>query len=114
MTSMNSLLRKLPFVVLFLLSNLGYGFGSTFDSARLVPAGSDPSAVAVGDFNHDGKLDMVVADKGVGASSVSVLLGKGNGTFQPPTTIALMASISASGIFDGQRRGPGRGRRSKS
>ena len=100
MTSMNSLLRKLHFVVLFLLSNLGYGFGGTFDSARLVPAGSDPTAVAVGDFNHDGKLDMVVADAGVGASSVSVLLGNGKGTFQPPTTIALDATPVAVVVGD--------------
>jgi hypothetical protein len=100
MTSMNSLRRKLPFVVLFLLSHLEYGFGSTFDTARLVPAGSGPSAVAVGDFNHDGKLDMVVADAGIGASGVSVLLGNGNGTFKPPTTIALDASPVAVVVGD--------------
>jgi len=47
----------------------------------LVPQGSDPSAVAVGDFNGDGKMDLVTAN-GVGPG-VTLLLGKGNGRFQP-------------------------------
>ena len=47
---------------------------------------SSPSApeaglsVAVGDFNGDGKSDLVTADDG--ADTASVLLGNGNGTFQ--------------------------------
>ena len=45
-----------------------------------VAAGSDPDSVAVGDFNGDGKLDLVVANQD---GTVSVLLGKGDGTFQP-------------------------------
>jgi uncharacterized 2Fe-2S/4Fe-4S cluster protein (DUF4445 family) len=37
--------------------------------------------VVAGDFNHDNKLDLAVA---VGTSySVSILLGNGDGTFQP-------------------------------
>src|SRR5262249_2348955 len=41
-------------------------------------------AIAVGDFNGDGKLDIAVANVGTGASAntVSILLGAGNGTFQ--------------------------------
>src|ERR1019366_2828450 len=39
-----------------------------------------PVSVAVGDFNGDGKADMVVLDQGTG--SVSIFLGNGNGTFQ--------------------------------
>ena len=37
-------------------------------------------SVAVGDFNGDGKSDLVTADHCVGTASV--LLGNGNGTFQ--------------------------------
>lgn len=43
--------------------------------------GSSPAFGAVGDFNGDGKLDLAVADQNTG--NVSVLLGNGNGTFQP-------------------------------
>jgi hypothetical protein len=47
--------------------------------------GQFPSSVAVGDFRHDGKLDMAVADE----SGVSVLLGNGDGTFGPAVTYAV-------------------------
>jgi hypothetical protein len=36
----------------------------------------------VGDFNGDGNPDLAVADFNFTTSSVSVLLGNGNGTFQ--------------------------------
>ena len=41
-------------------------------------AGTSPQSVAVGDFNGDGKPDLVVAN----ATNVGVLLGNGDGTFQ--------------------------------
>src|SRR5713101_3856278 len=44
-------------------------------------AGSNPSSVAVGDFNGDGRLDLAVAN--AGSDTVSVLLGNGDGSFQP-------------------------------
>jgi hypothetical protein len=50
-------------------------------------AGTNPQAVAVSDFNSDGKLDLVVAN--AGSNNVSVLLGNGNGTFQPAKTFAV-------------------------
>jgi hypothetical protein len=42
-------------------------------------AGSDPTSVAVGDFNGDGQPDLVVANQA--SNDVSVLLGNGDGTF---------------------------------
>src|SRR4051812_6726424 len=45
------------------------------------PVGASPSAVKLGDFNSDGIQDLATLDMGI--SSVSVLLGNGNGTFQP-------------------------------
>ena len=44
--------------------------------------GSQPDSVVVGDFNGDGRLDLAVANAGDG--TVSVLLGRGDGTFQSP------------------------------
>jgi uncharacterized protein (DUF2141 family) len=66
---------------------LGNGDG-TFQAGPSYPAGVAPISIAVGDFNRDGKLDLVVANKGSLAnnftdSSVMVLLGNGDGTFQP-------------------------------
>src|SRR5437016_14376495 len=49
-------------------------------------AGSNPASVAAGDFNRDGVLDLATAN--YGSNNVSVLLGNGDGTFQPARTFA--------------------------
>ena len=43
-----------------------------------------PSAIAVGDFNRDGKSDIVTVHSGSSNGTVNVMLGNGNGTFQAP------------------------------
>ncbi len=53
----------------------------TFSPAVNYPAGSFPHAVAVGDFNHDGKLDIAVMDGT--DNNVGIMLGNGDGTFKP-------------------------------
>jgi hypothetical protein len=63
-------------------------------------------SVAVGDFNHDGRDDVVVIRS---ATSVSVSLSKGDGSFQPPMSLTgakgpLMfvyaTDVNADGLLD--------------
>ena len=76
---------------------------TTFASA----GGCCPSTVAVatGDFNGDGKLDVVNVDS---ASNLNVVLGKGDGTFQTPITLNIAAAnffpeAIAVGDFNGDQ-----------
>ena len=54
----------------------------SFTPAVSYPAGTNPQEIVTADFNNDGRLDLVVANPA--ANSVNVLLGNGDGTFQPP------------------------------
>ena len=62
---------------------LGNGDG-TFTAPQAFPAGigSFTAGITVGDFNGDGLLDIAVVD--ALNNNVDVLLGNGDGTFQPP------------------------------
>ena len=51
----------------------------SFVARRDLAAGSNANFLAVADVNHDGRLDMIVAN--ANTNSVLVMLGKGDGTF---------------------------------
>ena len=56
-------------------------------SGTAFPTGTGPITVAAGDFNGDGKLDLVIANAAAG--SVSILLGEGDGGFQSGASYTL-------------------------
>ena len=61
--------------------------GSKFTVAKPieVPAGASASALALGDLNEDGKLDIAVCHHDT--DEIWLFFGKGDGTFQPPAKV---------------------------
>jgi hypothetical protein len=64
-------------------------------SPPLILTGSDPRAIAVGDFNGDGKQDLAYLD-GSSPSLLHILLGNGDGTFQHGSDIVLPLGIGGA------------------
>jgi hypothetical protein len=91
--------------------HLGTGDGTfeapTASAALVDPSLNDyPSAIAVGDFNGDGDLDVVVALSAT--DSVAISMDNGNGTFQTATTIGLPTGREPDAIVAGDLLGNGR------
>src|SRR5438105_3142225 len=62
----------------------------TFKAPVSYPAAAQPSFVAIGDFNGDGKPDLAVTNQV--PNNVSILLGNGDGTFGAPVNFAVGTS----------------------
>ena len=93
---------------------LGNGDGS-FQAGGAFAANRGPTSVAAGDFNGDGFLDLVVTNFGTGdyyapanfvLSTVSVLIGNGDGTFKAPQ--AFEAGSGPNAVVVGDFNGDGR------
>ncbi|HEX5412102.1 MAG TPA: FG-GAP-like repeat-containing protein [Terriglobia bacterium] len=79
----------------------GKGDG-TFQNHVDTPVGSGPSYSAAADFNRDGKLDLVVANTEpvMGNGRLSVLLGKGDGTFLDVNDIPIASLAGNIAVAD--------------
>jgi hypothetical protein len=85
---------------------LGNGDG-TFQPQVIYATGYNPTWVGAADFNGDGKLDLATPDTDGGpGTTVSILLGNGDGTFQSYTdfTVGDNPDQIAIGDFNGDGR----------
>jgi hypothetical protein len=80
------------------LLNNGNGI---FGSPTYFPVSVGPDGIAAADLNHDGNIDLAVANNNFQAPSVvSVLLGNGNGTFKPAVNYAVGGGPAGEAITD--------------
>ena len=91
------------------LTDSSGGFGAP--TAIQLAAGFSPTALAVGDFNADGSIDLVVAEQSNtagDAGQIQVFTGNGDGTFNAPTayiagnapSFVAIGDFNADGITD--------------
>src|SRR5262249_46075004 len=79
---------------------LGLGDGS-FRPAIRIPVGHDPTGLAARDFNNDGHRDLSI---GYSSGKVTILLGRGDGTFGQEQTVGTdFASFYTGGDYNGDR-----------
>ena len=69
-----------------------------FTGTTEVAVGTRPYSVAVGDFNSDGKLDLVSANSG--SNTASIRLGDGTGNFTGTTNLAMSSATYAVVVGD--------------
>jgi uncharacterized protein (TIGR03437 family) len=72
--------------------------GGGFQAPVSYSTGAEPNFVAVGDFNGDGKADLVTANPQ--GNDVSVLLGKGDGTFGNAASFNVGGSPVSAAVGD--------------
>ncbi len=75
----------------------------TFGALGAATLEAPPAQMAEGDFNGDGKLDLAVSNSS--GNTVSIYLGNGDGTFQPP--ISFSTTTKPWGIAVGDLNGDG-------
>jgi len=78
---------------------LGNGNG-TFQPAQYLASGNGPYSVTVADLNGDGKPDLAVVNRTDTTSSVGILLGNGDGTFQPPVEYPISGNPAQVTVAD--------------
>ncbi len=74
----------------------GKGDG-TFKAAVSTPTPTSSGNLSYADFDHDGNLDILIADQH--SSTMELMLGKGDGTFQAPQSFTSSAQAVSLGLF---------------
>ncbi len=108
-------MKTAPFLILiaaaFLVGRAGTNSSSgvrppslDFDQL-MIPVGQGPGSIAIADVNHDGNLDIIVANETSG--TVSVLLGDGKGHFTPAAGSPVACGKSPNDIAVGDFNGDG-------
>jgi hypothetical protein len=99
--------RALSGLVMYTVFGALAAHAGQFLEAPQYPTGANPQAVAFGHFRNEGTtVDVVVANSGSsGGNSISVLLGNGDGTFQPQAVYA--TDTAPEGIAVGDFNGDG-------
>ncbi|HLJ47454.1 MAG TPA: FG-GAP-like repeat-containing protein, partial [Bryobacteraceae bacterium] len=80
---------------------IGKGDG-TFQTPLSAPTGTGDATLSYADINHDGNVDLLIAD--ASASAMAVMLGKGDGTYASPVeylATAQVASLTPGALDDG-------------
>ena len=88
---------------------LSNGDGTFRSTGQFDSGGASPIAVVVADFNHDGKLDVAVANSCLSDCSqgnIGVLLGNGDGTFGSAQTYGV-GEVSPRSLSTGDFNGDG-------
>ena len=87
---------------------LGNGDGTFQPAVTYDSGGVDARSVAIFDLNGDGKLDVVVANRGksfANNGSVAVLLGNGDGSLRPAVTYDYPGDVVSVAVRDMNRDG---------
>ena len=82
---------------------LGNGDGTFKQVAESPATGIEPLAIAAADFNGDGILDLAVTNQNDGyplLGTVTILMGKGNGTFVPKAVSPQTGSVPYSVVVE--------------
>jgi hypothetical protein len=61
--------------------------GGAVEAVDAIPSGDIPHAVATGDLNSDGIVDVVTANHQFGSRDITIMIGTGGGNFRPPRHI---------------------------